>query len=433
VFTFSIEEVNTMISEEVFMDIISLHRQGLSMRSIAKKLGIHRNTVKKHIEGKSFPQYRKAKRQESILDPYRQTIDDYLAEDDYQATWILDRLKKMGYSGSYETLRDYVRSVKERRSRLAYARFETEPGLQAQVDWGDFQIENPDGSTSTKYMFLMILGYSRAMYVEFVDQCTLETFMDCHIHAFYYLQGVPGEILYDNMKQVVVGRDRGKAIFNNEFLHFAHHYSFDPKACPPYSPWVKGKAERPMDYVRQRFWRGYRYTTLKKLNSDVKVWLDEAANTRRHGTHRQPINERWQQELEFLTPLPPKGYDTSIKVVRKVYKDCQISYNGNRYLVPYQMVGKKVMLKIKHHRISIYDDNVLLVSYREAQGKHELIGNRLFYEQLKRDQQQVKRKYGKSKGKATRGLTTGSLFLQVDQRPLEEYDRYAQGGGQWNN
>jgi transposase len=121
-----------MITKEVFMDIISLHRQGLSMRAIAKKLGIHRNTVKRHIEGNSFPQYRKNRRQKSVLDPYRQIIDDFLAEDDYQVTWIFDRVKKMGYPGSYETVRDHVRSVKERRNRLAYARFETEPGLQAQ-------------------------------------------------------------------------------------------------------------------------------------------------------------------------------------------------------------------------------------------------------------------------------------------------------------
>ncbi len=422
-----------MITTEAFMDIISLHRQGFSMRAIAKKLGIHRRTVKKHIEGNAFPQYQKVKRQESILDPYRQAIDDYLATDDYQATWLFDRVKKMGYPGSYETLRDYVRLVKERRIRLAYARFETEPGLQAQVDWGDFQVENSDGSTETKYMFLMILGYSRSMYVEFVDRCTLEIFMDCHVHAFHYLQGVPGEILYDNMKQVVIGRNKGTVIFNNEFLHFAHHYSFEPKACPPYSPWVKGKAERPMDYIRQRFWRGYVYTTMEKLNHDVMIWLNETANTRIHGTHRQPVLDRWQEEIPFLSPLPRNDYDTSIKIYRKVYKDCQLSYDGNRYLVPYQMVGKKVLLKIKHHRISIYDDNILLVSYQEAQGKHELVGNRLFYEQLKRDQQQLKRKYGNSKGKATRGLTTNSLFPQVDQRSLAEYDQYAQGGVQWNN
>ena len=432
-FLYRKEEVTVMITKEVFMDIISLHRQGLSMRAIAKKLGIHRNTVKRHIEGNTFPQYRKNKRQKSVLDPYRQIIDDFLAEDDYQVTWIFDRVKKMGYPGSYETVRDYVRSVKERRNRLAYARFETEPGLQAQVDWGDFQIANPDSSSSMKYMFLMVLGFSRAMYVEFVNRCTLESFMDCHIHAFRYLQGVPAEILYDNMKQVVTGRHKGRAVFNHEFLHFSHHYGFTPKACPPYSPWVKGKVERPMDYVRQRFWRGYVYTNLEKANRDAVNWLDEEANSRRHGTHGQLIRERWQQELSSLTPLPPSDYDTSIKVFRKVYKDCQISYNGNRYLVPYQMIGKKVMLKIKHHRISIYDDHILLASYQEPSGKHELIGNPLFYEQLKRDRQLAQRKYGKSKGKATRGLSTASLFPQVEYRHLAEYEQYAQGGSSWNN
>ena len=172
-----------------------------------------------------FPQYNKTKRQQSILDPFTQAIDDFLAENEYQANWILDRVKRMGYYGSYETVRDYVRSVKERRCRLAYARFETEPGLQAQVDWGDYQVANLDGSTSIKHLFLMVLRYSRAMYIEFVEQCSLENFLDCHIHAFHYLHGFPEELLYDNMRQVVIGRNRGKAVFNNEFLHFAHHYS----------------------------------------------------------------------------------------------------------------------------------------------------------------------------------------------------------------
>lgn len=427
------EEVAAMISAEVFMDIIALHRQGMSMRSIAKQLGIHRNTVKNHLNNKTLPRYRKEKRKESVLDPYKQTIDDFLAEDAYQATWLFERLKNLGYQGSYETVRNYVREVKERRCRLAYSRFETEPGLQAQVDWGDFQIKNRDGTVSTKYMFLMVLGYSRAMYVEFVDRCSLETFMDCHLHAFHYLQGVPGEILYDNMKQVVVGRNGGKAVFNTELLYFAHHYGFLPKACPPYSPWVKGKAERPMDYVRQRFWRGYAYTSLAKLNRDVKTWLDDTANMRRHGTHGQLIIERWRHEHRLLAPLPHKDYDTSIKVFRKVYKDCQISYNGNRYLVPHHVVGKKVMLKVKHGRISIYDDNILLASYQEAAGKNEVVGNRLFYEQLKRDKLQLKGKYGRNKGKATRGLVTDTLFPEVDRRSLAEYELLAQGGIQWNS
>ena len=120
------------------MDMIAMHRNGYSIRKIAKLHGIHRDTVKRHLESNSFPEYQKEKRKISILGSYSQIIKDYLDQDDYQATWIYDRMKRMGYAGSYDTVKIYVRTIKEQKTRLAYARFETEPGLQAQVDWGDF-------------------------------------------------------------------------------------------------------------------------------------------------------------------------------------------------------------------------------------------------------------------------------------------------------
>jgi len=415
------------------MDIVAMRRNGYSIRKIAKLTGIHRRTVKRHLESNSFPAYKKEKRKLSILEPYTQIIRDYLEQDDYQATWIYDRLKRMGYAGSYDTAKTYVRAIKEQKTRLAYARFETEPGLQAQVDWGDFQVQEPNGKTLTLYAFVMLLGYSRAMYVELVEHCTLETFLDCHIHAFHFLQGVPAEILYDNMKNVVLGRENGKTVFNVEFLHFAYHYGFQPKACPPYSPWVKGKVERPMDYIRERFWRGYPFYSLPQANRDMIAWLEETANQRIHGTHRQPILGRWKEEIPCLGKLPLADYDTSLKVFRKVYKDCQLSYNGNRYKVPYQVIGKKVMLKVKGQLIRIYHDQDLLASYQEPPGKGQVIGDPGIYEQLKRDQAQLGRKYGQNKGQATRGLSNGSLYPDVALRPLAEYERYAAGGVQWNN
>jgi len=422
-----------MISKEVFMDIIAMYRNGYSIRKIAKIKGIHRRTVKKYLESDSFPRYQKKKRGTSILEPYYQIVKDYLEQDDYQATWILDRLKRMGYPGSYDTLKVYVRTIKEQKTRLAYTRFETDPGLQAQVDWGDFQIQEPQGKASTIYAFVMVLGYSRALYVEFVARCTLEVFMDCHKNAFRYLGGVPAEILYDNMKNVVMGKEHGKAIFNLEFLHFAHHYGFQPTAAPPYSPWIKGKVERPIDYVRERFWRGYTYRSVQSANEDVLPWLNETANHRTHGTHHQPINERWNQETAFLGKLPPVEYDTSLKTFRKVYKDCQLSYNGNRYVVPYHVVGKKVMLKIKGTLIRIYYDQELLVSYHEPETKNHLLSDPHFYQQLKAAKEQGEQKYGNNKGKATRGLLNTSLYLEVALRPLAEYEHYALGGGIWNN
>lgn len=423
-----------MIITEVFMNIRYMHDKGYSIRQIARTLGIHRKTVKNHLKQDSFPQYQKRERKMSVLAPYEQIIKDYLSEDDYQATWILDRLKKINYTGSYETLKRYVRTIKEQKTRLAYIRFETEPGLQAQVDWGDFQVLEPDGKTSTIFAFVMVLGYSRSLYVEFVKCCTLDVFMDGHIRAFRYFQGVPAEVLYDNMKNVVAGRDKnGKPMFNIEFLHFAHHYGFHPTVAPPYSPWVKGKVERPMDYIRERFWRGYAFSSAEKANEDIMVWLNETANRRIHGTHHEAVHLRWEREIPCLRKLPPVDYDTSLRVFRKVYKDCELSYNGNRYRVPYHVVGKKVMLKIKGDLIRIYHDQELLASYREPKSNNNLISDPQIYEQLKHDKEQLSRKYGKHKGKATRGLITKSLYADVIYRPMTEYEKYAQGGVSWNN
>jgi hypothetical protein len=303
------------------------------------------------------------------------------------------------------------------------------------MDWGDFQVQEPDGQTSHVSVFVLVLGFSRAMYAEFVSHCTLETFMDSHLRSFQYLQGVPSEILYDNMKNVVTRRSGGRVEFNGEFLHFAQHYQFQPIACPPYSPWVKGKVERPIHYIRERFWRGYPFDSLPRANHDLWDWLNETANVRCHGTHRQPIRERWEQEIPRLGALPGVDYDTSIKVVRKVYRDCQVSYNGNRYVVPHQVVGKQILLKIKDGVIRCYDDDTLLATYQEPQEKGTTCGQPGLYERLLEDIAQRRRKYRarQGKGKATRGLSTASLFPQVEYRSLAEYDRIAQGGGSWTN
>lgn len=428
------KEALPMISEEAYMTIWAMRKiQKFSIRKIAKLTGKHRDTVKKYLEKNDFPRYHSHKKKETVLDNYRQTINDYLEEDAYQATWICDRLRRMGYQGSYETVKNYIRTIKEQKERLAYTRFETEPGLQAQFDWGDFQIEEADGRISTLYAFILLLGYSRAMYVEFVKRCTLETFMDCHIRAFRYLGGIPAEILYDNMKNVVLRKSEGKPVFNLEFLHFAHHYGFKPDLCPPYSPWIKGKVERPINFLRERFWRGYVFTSPAQANEDVMSWLAETANQRIHGTYRQPVNERWQEEMPLLSNLPPADYDTSLKVFRKVYKDCRISYDGNRYQVPHHVVGRKIMLKIKDHQIKIYHDQDLLVTYQQTEGKGQNPGKLWLDAALRYDKEQLSRKYSRGKGKATRGLIKGSLYPEVVHRPLAEYEKYASGGALWNS
>jgi transposase len=413
-----------MVGKEECMDIWALKRQGVSIRAIARKLGIHRKTVKKYLEGKDFPKYSIVSRH-SGLEPYHQMIEDWLKTEDYHATKVHEMVVRQGYQGGYGIVKMYVRAVKEQRDRIAYLRFETMPGQQAQVDFADFQTVSDSGCVQTLYVFLMVLGYSRQMYIEFVERCTMTVFLDCHQNAFRFFDGVPQEVLYDNMKNVVVRRHVGRAQFNPTFLDFTAHYGYKPVACPPYSPWYKGKVERPVDYLRERFWRGYQYFDLDRVNRDVQEWNAAVAMERIHGTTKEQVKIRFERERPHLGQLPNRPYDTSEKVFRPVYKDCQISFGGNRYVVPHTLVGKPVLLKIKNGALRVYNDDVFITEYLIPEAKGQLLAHPEFYEALKKDKEQWGRKYRvpAGKGKATRGLVkNGILHEVVQRRPLSAYD-----------
>ena len=419
-----------MVRKEECMDIWLLHRQGHSLRAISRMTGLHRDTVTRYLRSEEFPRYKAVDRR-SKLEPYHQMIRDWLSGEDYQATRIYELVTCQGYRGSYETVKRYVGRVKGERDRVAYLRFETDPGFQAQVDFADFKVINPDSSEETFYCFVMVLGFSRHKYVEFVDRCTMPVFLDCHKNAFGYFGGVPGEILYDNMKNVVIRRLVGRAEFNATFSDFALHYRFKPVACPPYSPWYKGKVERPMDYIRERFWRGYRFTDLGRTNRDVLHWLNTVASERVHGTHREKVRDRFETEKPRLGEIPRRPYDTSEKVVRKVYKDCLVSFGGNQYRVPHKFVGRKILLKVKNGLLRAFYEAEFLVAYQIPAGKGRIVSHSWLIKALKNDQEQLRRKYRvppKGKGKATRGLLKDGLrFETVQRRPLYEYARAAGG------
>lgn len=420
-----------MITREKYMDIWTLHKHGFSQRAIAQRLGISRNTVRKYLKNPEAPRYRSSQRN-SLLEPFKVTIQTWLQQDDYTAKRIFDMLQLQGYSGSYPTLRRFVSTLKEERNRKAFIRFETLPGQQAQVDFADFKIRLQDGSEQTVYCFSMLMGYSRQMYLELVSDCQMSQFLDCHMRAFDFFGGVPGEILYDNLKQVVTSHQRGVVKLNAHFADFATHYRFKAEACPPYAAWVKGKVERPFQYIRENFWRGYLCHNLNQANQDILNWLKSVANERIHGTTRERVSLRFAQEQPFMGDLPRRAFDTSEHFTRKVYSDCQIAFKGNRFVVPHTCVGKRVTLKRKEGQLSIYDGNQLIVEYTIPEGQGHLIQDPRFYEALKADKALQRRKFAypmphkKGAAKAPEA-NLNQIFVQVQTRDLSQYADLAGG------
>jgi transposase len=420
-----------MISRGTKVDINYFQRQGHSYREIARKTGRDRRTVKRYAENPELiGQARTKVERPSILDPFVPVIESWLEEDgQYQASWILDQIRKLGYTGGYTIVKDLVRGIKQERNRIAYLRFETEPGRQAQVDFGDFKVVEPDGSETILYKFSMILGFSRAPYEEFLDRCDMTGFLDAHQRAFAHFGGVPAEILYDRMRNVFIKKLAGKTQFTQGLMALADHYGFTPKVAPAYSPWVKGKVERPMGTIREGFWRGYQFTDIETANRDLMAFNEEKSH-RIHGTTGEKVCDMFASEKPFLMPLPRTSCDVSMRLYRKVEKDCTISVEGSRYEVPHTLVGKKITVRLKDGVLRVFDVDCLVATHAQSPVKGKLVQLPGLRAAILADREMNARKYArppKGKGKATRSPRLGKYAVDVQRRPLSIYA--AIGGG----
>ena len=265
-------------------EIYEMKGAGRSVRGIARELSIARNTVRRYLNAPGAMRPTPRRRRSSKLDAYAGYIDCRLGEGLDNCVVLHRELRERGYDGGYSILKAYV-SPRRRRQPRATMRFETEPGEQAQVDWGSFSYVGADGRTHRLWAFVMVLGWSRAIYVEFVRRADVARFMQCHVNAFDYFGGVPRRCLYDNAKVVVLGRDAdGRPEWNRRMLDLSLRMGFELRVCQPYRAQTKGKVESGVKYVRGNLWPSVRFTDDADLNRQSLEWCDRVANRRVHGT-----------------------------------------------------------------------------------------------------------------------------------------------------
>ncbi len=295
------------------MEIRVLAKHGKGVREIARELGLSRNTVRRYLREPEAARYRSRPSRPAKLDPYKLYIQQRLAAaapDPIPATVLLAECRERGYAGSYTMLKAFVASLRPVAAPEPVVRFETAPGEQMQVDWATIR-----RGTNRLSVFVATLGWSRDTYAEFVSDERLETLIACHEQAFLAFGGVPHEVLYDNMKTVVVERDaygRGRHRFHPGFADFAGHCGFRPRLCRPYRAQTKGKVERFIRYLRDSFWvplaSQYAQEGLvvdrETANVAMHRWLREVANARVHATTAAVPAERLESERASLQPVP---------------------------------------------------------------------------------------------------------------------------------
>ena len=364
------------------MEIRADHQKGLSYSELGRKYNLDRRTAKKYAESESRPEYVLTDSKPSKLDPYKSRITMWLEEAPYSAMRIWEKVKEQGFDGSYSLVKHYVRGKKEHLNEQATVRFETMPGLQAQVDWAFFEdfLVRENREEKKLYCFLMILGYSRTRYIEFVTDMSTDTLIRCHVNAFRYFNGYPEEILYDNMKQVVIKRmmKQEESTLNRQFEDFAGFYGFKPVLCRPYRGQTKGKIERTIRYVRENFMVGIRYSSLDNLNGQALAWCNKV-NAKEHGTTGDIPFERMKKER--LNPLVREYIIDKINL-RRVQKDCLISYGGNQYSVPAEYTGRDVAVVALGNTLAVYHEGKQIAVHRISYQRKDMVGNPVHYQRL---------------------------------------------------
>lgn len=408
-----------MIKGDVWVMIRKMREDGVSVSEIAKQVGCSRTTVYRYLKKEVMPIY-KRDGIVSKLDPFKQYIRTRLEEAPFSAVRLLEEIQKQGYTGKLTILKKFVSEIKQSYRLQAVMRFETMPGQQAQVDWAYFGYLEERGQRKRLYCFLMVLGYSRTKFVMFTTSMDLETFVACHILAFKYFGGVPKEILYDNLKQVVVKRlFRAKeSEMNKKFMDFAGYYSFKPILCRVRRPETKGKVENPVRFVRGNFFMGIVFNGLKDLNMQRSAWL-EKVNNLEHGTTKEKPFERLKREN--LTSIEGKPeYDTSKIFYRTASRECLVHFEGSQYSVPLKYAGKEISVKVALDKpLGLFYRGELICEHQQATEKGMSIINKKHFDGIKELTYKVKKTHRNRY--YTRQCTVKET--SVEARPLAVYER----------
>ena len=330
-----------MVQRGELMMILELHRQGLTITAIARRTGRDPKTVRKYIErGIEAPVYGpRSVGRPSKLAPFMEFLHErVVAFPDLTAARLTREVRELGYAGAYTAVKRFLAAIRPENGPKPYeVRFETPPGVQAQVDFARFVVDFDDdpGTSRVVWLFSLVLGHSRLLFARYVLHQDLQTLLRCHIQAFEAIGGVPIEILYDRMKTAVTGEDDlGHIAYNRSLLALAQHYRFQPRACRPYRAKTKGKVERPFSYIRQDFFLGRSFRNLEDLNAQLIDWLDTVANVRVHGTTQRVVAEAFATEQPELQTLPQHRFDAVLKLERRVSHDGFVAIGGNYYSVP---------------------------------------------------------------------------------------------------
>jgi len=362
-------------------------REGESDRAVARAVQVSRKTVKRYrtwagerglLEG-PLPSLSELQRivdttlggsnpprNVSSVEPYRELVMK-LRKEGVEIAAIWERLKERAYQGSYASVYRFVRNLEPRTPDVT-VRVETPPGEEAQVDFGyaGMMIDPETEKLRKTWMFVMTLSWSRHMYVEFVFDQRVETWLRAHRNGLAFLGGVPCRIVIDNLKAAIIRACWDDPLVQQSYRECAEHYGFLISPCRPGTPEHKGKVEQGgVHYVKRNFLGGREPTTTTQANREVLRWVNTTAGNRIHGTTKERPLERFDLERRALQPLPQTPYDLAVWKQVKLHRDCHVVFEGAYYSAPYRLAGQALWVRGGTHELQIYTTDYALVTMHD--------------------------------------------------------------------
>lgn len=329
--------------------------EGQSIRAISRKLKMTRRTVRKLLGRAGGRRVPPAEPRSKLLTPYAKEIQKLLDDaPSMKAPAVLERLRPLGYPGGLTVLRKHLRQHRPGQRREAFLTLDFKPGAAVQVDWADFGFALP-GCPRRVSAFVMALCYSRHLYLEFTLSQAMGTFLRCMERGLRFYGGATAVDIFDNMKTVVLSHTPSATVFNPRFLEYARARGFSAVACNVARGNEKGRVERPIGFVRERFWPGRRFSDVFDLNAQASAWRDDFANNREHAeTGKVPALVFKNEEQRLLLPLKDRPFETDDLETGGVTKTFRMRFDRNLYSVPPRLVGQTVLVRANDTAVGIF-------------------------------------------------------------------------------
>lgn len=342
--------------------------------TIAKQLCIHHSVVDRILSHAGLPKIERTRRA-SIIDPYLPFIIETLTEfPTLTAVRLYEMAKQRGFKGGSSQFRQRISELRPRKLPEAYLRLKTLPGEQCQVDWGHFGHLQIGKAKRPLMAFVMVLSWSRQIFLQFYLNQQMENFLRGHVAAFNAWQGVPRICLYDNLKSAVLERQGAVIRFNPTLLDLSSHYHFEPKAAAPARGNEKGRVERAIRYIRDNFFAGRHFKSLDELNSQATQWCNGVSCDRKCPENNNlTVKEAFIQEQPSLLALPDTPFNTDERKAVKVHKTPYVRFDLNDYSVPHTQVQKHLTVHASLTRVRLIDGVQLIAEHIRSFSKGEQI------------------------------------------------------------